>query len=684
MKIFARCLRMVFVAVWCTLCLMVSSFSQELSAPSDSGRIDTTSRIPADSGNLSTQEAIPTDSSELPNDYWDRVAGEYQPTDTISKTRRPPLVAYDFGQALHTAFLTQHYDVLADVRRSFFHDAGDFLKFNPSNLVIYYQNTPMRTVVVPYGLPGDRVDVILDQRALHPIAHEIEPDNRRDFNDIPTAVTNEAYNIEGPLGLAFGGNGTVSSLVMFPLTPDTTQAVSGMAVDKGSFGYAYTRGRFAHRNERGRQMRFAAGYRKANGAFRNLDDDAYHQWGDFRQPLTERLWLNLSGRLYRRDGAYLPQADVSLFDLDRFRRDRDLSAALALHHDVTSKTTVSFRHERSETKLEQSSEPYYRNLDIFTNGLILTHERQAGNFGVRLRVSGVQEKFEDKNLVENKRHRGMVDAAVLSGDTASALTMYARAEKVGGYDPAPTAMAAYIKRGPSWCFSASVGYCTRFPRQYELDLVERIAPIYDNDEYDYYEIGNPQLKPEKQIGGNVTFGLGKPGSDVTVSLTGGKIFDGIDWRRFDTLGLETGGFRPVNHDLEYANATIRKRLHLGSFVTWSGGGSYRYLEIADDDDPPYAPEYQGFTGLELYYYVSKLELHLYAYGELLYSGPYTGCNGDKLGEDPILNLKLSFRIKQFRFFYIFQDLPSIEYRLREDQTILGRYNYYGITWDFLD
>ncbi len=88
--------------------------------------------------------------------------------------------------------------------------------------------------------------------------------------------------------------------------------------------------------------------------------------------------------------------------------------------------------------------------------------------------------------------------------------------------------------------------------------------------------------------------------------------------------------------------------------------------------------------MELYHYVSALDVHLYGYLETTYNGPYFGNLIGNMGEQPIFNLKLSFRIKKFRFDYIFQNLSAIEYQSREDATISGRYNYYGITWEFLN
>ncbi len=600
------------------------------------------------------------------------------------KIKKPRIISYNFEKSLHNVFLSDRLSYSRESARSFQHDAGDFLKLNPSNLVISYHNTPVRTNVSPYALPGNRMNIILDSRALHPIEHLPEPDNMIDFNDIPTAPVQKYYNLEGPLGIVFGGNQATSSLVMLSHRPDSTRLESRLVVDKGSFGYAYTKGSLYHTNEDGRSMRLALGYRKADGIVFYADDDAYHHWAEFNQPLAQRWQVNLGYRLYKRDGSFPPRFDTQVLYIDRFRRDRDLIAGVDFSHSDKRRSSVEFRHQRSESKFERRFKTCRRYLDIFSNSLTISHEGLINNVGFRIRATAAEERFDDKNYMSDKRRRGEVDLSILLGDERNALTVYVKGEKVSGFDPAPSCVAAFIKNAGAFYMSASAGYCTVFPRQYEMFLTPKTEIVYDPNVYDYFESGNPNITPEKQLIGNISFGLGKAGSDLMLSATGGKIFDGIDWRRYDTLDLDAGGFTPYNHDIEFVNGTIRQRLSLWEKLIWTGGASYHYLKMSDNDDPTYAPEYQGFTGLELYHYIETLDLHLYAYGELLYAGPYNGYNGEELGEDPVFNLKLTFRVKKFRFYYIFQDMPSIEYRWREDYTIPGRYNYYGITWEFLD
>ncbi|UCD16668.1 MAG: hypothetical protein JSV44_09420, partial [Candidatus Zixiibacteriota bacterium] len=382
-----------------------------------------TEDIPADSVRQMPDTALSTDDESqepgyyLPPGYLERIAEAEALPDTVEDISLPRVIGYNFEEELKQSFLSDRIDIINDAARSILHDAGDYFKLYPSSFIVDHENTPIRKTVSPYALPGGRVNVILDNRPLNPLEHLLEPDNRMDFNDIPTCQIRQAYIVEGPLGLVFGAANATSSLIMLPHRPDTTSAESKMVVDKGSFGYAYTRGLFTHRNKQGRQMQAAAGYRKADGAFLNQDDDAYHQWAELNQPLTRQLWLNLSGRLYRRTGTFSPRADVSLFHLDRSRRDRDLNANLEYNHAPGIRSVLEFRHQRSEAKIERQFIAYFRNLDVFHNSVALSHNRKLGGLGLRARLSGAQERYDDKNFISRKRYRGFFDFSALTGDS---------------------------------------------------------------------------------------------------------------------------------------------------------------------------------------------------------------------------------------------------------------------------
>ncbi|MEW5923540.1 MAG: hypothetical protein AB1746_06095, partial [Candidatus Zixiibacteriota bacterium] len=579
---------------------------------------------------------------------------------------------YCVSDSIRDHFLAERFNLKDDAARSFQHDAGDFLRFNPSNFTVEYQDIPLRKTVSPFNLPGNRLNVILNGRAIQPMEHLPEPDNMIDFDDVPMAPVQSIYNIEGPLGVAFGGQNGSSSLILVPQEPEGTRPESKMAADKGWNGYAYTRGMFAQRLDNGRSIRLAAGYRKSDGSYYNSDDNAYHQWGEIITPLRSNISLNLSGRLYKRQGSYRHRPAIADIYFNRFRRDRDLTAGLRIGHGEDKTSSFEFRHQRSESKIDRLSETYYRNLDIFDNSIHLSHERRLGAGGLQLNAVIAEEKYEDGSY-SNKRGRGEADAAYFFGDGDISGLLYVKGEKAGDFDPAPSAMLTLTRNKEKSYFSISAGYATRFPRQYELKLTQRTGRLVIDLGSDYLEHGNPGLVPEKQMIGNCTYALGKADNDVRLSVTGGHIKDGIDWKRSESLIYSLGEYSPVNRDINFGTATLQKKIALGSLVDFSGGASYHYIEIDGDDDPPYSPDFQVFTNLELYYHIRKIDVHLYAYGEAVYSDIYTGYNGLEYGQDAVLNIKFTFRIKKFRFYYISQKAAASEFYSREDYLFYDRF-----------
>ena len=201
---------------------------------------------------------------------------------------------------------------------------------------------------------------------------------------------------------------------------------------------------------------------------------------------------------------------------------------------------------------------------------------------------------------------------------------------------------------------------------------------------DYQEAGNPDLDRERQLVGSLTLGLGKIDNDFVLSFAGGKIIDGIDWANRDTTVYAVGDYGPINRDLEFASVSARQRLSWRDFIWWSGGAAYNHLKADAGESLPYAPEFRAFSNLELHIYVEKLDLHLYAYGQTNYVNDYTGHTGQKLGDQVTFDARLSFRVKKFRFYYIFQNVLNSFYENREKYEINGWFSYYGISWEFLN
>ena len=261
-------------------------------------------------------------------------------------------VYYSFDDSVAAYFLPPRLNLADDLTRSFQHDPGDFFRFSPSFLTLEEQLTPYRKTISPFDLPGNRLNYILDSRALHPLEHLPEPDNKVDLDDIPASPVQNIYNINGPLGLVFGADNTASSLIMQSRMPDGPVPISKVVVDKGGSGYANTKALLAGRSAGSQSLRAALEYRKALTDNQYFSDDGSHQWGELIHPVGQRLRVDLNGRMYGRQGIYSVRPDVSaIFNPDRYRSDRDYNAALNYRLKQSNKLQVSLRHQTSQSRL---------------------------------------------------------------------------------------------------------------------------------------------------------------------------------------------------------------------------------------------------------------------------------------------------------------------------------------------
>ena len=117
---------------------------------------------PSDSTGLMNLPPVERDSSVI---FFSR-----EPKDTV--------VSYSFYDSLRTRFFVGAMELTGRAAHSFNHDPTGLLKFVPSQTVIDYQHTPMRRTVSPFGLPGNRDNVVLDHSVLKPLEHVVGPDGK--------------------------------------------------------------------------------------------------------------------------------------------------------------------------------------------------------------------------------------------------------------------------------------------------------------------------------------------------------------------------------------------------------------------------------------------------------------------------------------------------------------------------
>lgn len=623
-------------------------------------------------------------------------SGKTNPADTsffeYEEEPEEIIVSYDFFDSLKATFLVERAELSSSRDKTFAHDPSGLLKFDPDDFIVNYQALPMRRTVYPSGLPGNRFDVVLDTRTLNPLEHTLEPDGKIDLEDYPMAPVEYAWNIEGPLGMAFDADNAVGTLYLIPYEDIDGQAKSGLRTGNGDFGYANTRGYFAAETKEKRVLKAAAEYRKADGSEVYFDDDAYHQWAETIIPLNDRNRVSFTGRLYKRDGSYpfIPQFTGVV--LNQFRRDRDFNFGFARDHENGGKSVIEFRHQRSESKLENNSSgvAYSRKIDNFDNGGHIRHENRFGDWNTAAGLYLNQYEYKD-NGWDQKRKRAKLYANVMKGDSTKSLLLYSSVEKMGGFDPAPSVMLAYQRKSDKYYWQFSAAYKTKLPGMYELFLSPDLSNPFDIPGDNYFEVGNRDLVPEKQAIANFNAGYGANGNDWLLSLTGGEIFDGIDWNRSEEpmVAPVYDLWSPVNHDIEFVDASLIKRFSLWDRIWLYGGTTWRHVSIDGNDDPPYSPDLQGFAALELYQYFEFIDTHLYGYIEAQLHDDYRTEGNIQfpariIGREAIVNLRLSVRIKKFRFYFVSQNLMAKVYQMRDGYPVDERLNYYGIIWDFLN
>ncbi|MDH3889972.1 MAG: TonB-dependent receptor [candidate division Zixibacteria bacterium] len=646
----------------------------------------------------STEVEVVVDSAQLatPNDSLDSieptvdsltdssaVASFNERYEEYKKRHVERTPSFSFFDTVVAYFASERSNVHEARSRASFHDVGDYFRSDPSYFTLDHQETPMRKTVQPFGLAGDRLNLVVNRQATHPFEHVIEPDGLIDLNDLPSSFDHDIYLLPGPVGRLLGGRQMVATLVTLPEEPSGDNPVTSISADKGDYVFSWVRGRYSRRFSRGRSMNLALGYRKADGPVSGRADDSYHYIGDMFFPIGGRHGIKAQGRLYSRDGWQDVRSDIGgqAIPRDRFDRHATVSVERSLN-EGSGRWLLGYKHLRQGSFSEGA---YLSRYNQTGNGGFMAREWLSGRTAFNLRLDGDYLEYENYQDLWSKTWADFTFDMIRLGDGVR------YGLSIGGrYDDdfsfLPNAAAVIHKDASGWFVSLSVGYAEREPSLSELFLPEQQAAVYNESTRDYANVGNRELEPEKQLIGNIRAEYGSVQNAVGLDVTGGMIENGIDWQQIqdaDSIGSFTR-FSPINGDVEFVSATVHQRLKYRDLATLTSGGSYHYVDYAEFEDRAYLPEYQAFAGMELHHYLQKQRIHLFAYGEVIYVGPYHGYVVQNLGEELIVNAKFSVGLTNFRFHLVFQNMLNQAYLQRDHMTFRGSFFYYGLVWNFDD
>ncbi len=649
-----------------------------------SDQIDSTGRVGGvDSAFTVDTLAVPSSAEDTLLQVRDSAIASFEERYQRFQEQRRRLPSFSYFDSVATHFTSERLNQRPYVDRSFYHDAGHYVRSNPSYFILEHQVTPMRTTVQPFGLSGDRLNFLADGWQLRPFDHVPEPDGMMDLNDVPTALDDAVYILPGAVGLVLGADQTVATLLTRPRKTASYVPEATLQADKGSFGYSFVRGSYSKQFVNGRHYDLSVEYRDADGPTAGRGDDAYHYSGNLFFPVGSDAGVRLRGHVYNRDGNLVVRPEAGGAALFRNRSDRAWRATFGINNRLhTARWKIGYQRTLQDCKMTGA---YAVNLGLDKHTAFGGWEWLMGWGIAQLSVTGDYAEY-DNGRFKTRRGSGELAWRLAHPGESWRWAVGLGSHYAEGYGILPWGALVLLREWRSFFLLASAGYVERAPTLHELHLGFRKAALYGSTEPRYAECGNDGLRTERQMVGSVMIEAGSPATRLQLAMTGGHIADGIDWRP-GPVSDSTGSFilfSPVNGDVTFLDVRVQPQLTLFDILTLSVGGSYRHLDYEAFENRAYSPDYQMFAGAEFHIYWPQRLLDLYAYGEIVYAGPYDGYDERGLGEDPIANAKLSFGLRGFRFNFVFQNVFSRPYESRDYILFPGRYFYYGIRWEFLD
>ena len=421
------------------------------------------------------------------------------------------------------------------------------------------------------------------------------------------------------------------------------------------------------------------GYRNGDGFVSSAIDRAYHYTGNFIFPVGEDWDIQAEGQLYDRAGKYRvrPLAYGAALNRDRIDRNGRISI-IRYNAERNTRYLFGYRHIRQGSALGGS---YRMNLNQTGHGLSVAREWFGFGAALRAELTGDYLKYDTWfNQYERLSADASLQMARLSRPWGFSAVL--KQTYVENYRFLPSAAAMLRREADKSLVMFSFGYSERAPSMNELHLPYQETKLYASSNTDYADQGSPGLISEKLIEGTMELSVGLPDKNLSLTVTGGKIWDGIDWvtRKDGHITI----FSPRNGDVSFSNITTMGCVWLADFMRFKGGASYHYVDYKLVDNRVYTPEYQAFSGLELHLFWSQKLIDFYAYGELVYAGPYDGYVERGLGNRALTNTKLTFKMGHFRFHWILQNSLSTIVRPRDDWENPGFAGFWGFVWDFFD
>jgi hypothetical protein len=543
-------------------------------------------------------------------------------------------------------------------------NGAGFLEREASYYEQTYLETPLRTTLSPFGMPGDQITVRSGIDEMMPYDRTVPADGMKDFNDLATGDVTRASIVEGPLSGYKSLSGGLAMLYLDPFRIPQEQAESSFLAQRGAYGYAYTRGRVARMFTKDLGFAFSTDYREGDGLTANTDDDSYNIKTRIFRRINRRTTLDAGLAVYRREGGFE--------EYQRRRRDQQWTLSLTRQEFYGGQLTGRYKLDMSRS---EDAVKVIRPRDTYAEVTYLLPHGEA-LYQTTLRFG--KEQYYIKQYYAS-RHYGFADVSGFLNLARGTIFLFGRAGRAENQDAAFEWAAGYTRAlDDQWRLIVSAGYLQRWPDLTDLYL----SPTSWDD--DLSEQGNLDLLAEKKVGGNAVLFYTAEKFDLSVSVNAGWADDLIYYdRNYDAYPDVV--ITPENDNVTFADVNLS-----GNFrkLWWLfGKGSATARKVDSDrygDNMPYSPRWQVYGMLGLEYYVEHYLVNIRLFGDMTYAESPLDYLMQELNTTAVFNWGFNASLKDATFFYRMENASNQYQERPSGYAHAGWYYSWGFAWKFLD
>ena len=199
------------------------------------------------------------------------------------------------------------------------------------------------------------------------------------------------------------------------------------------------------------------------------------------------------------------------------------------------------------------------------------------------------------------------------------------------------------------------------------------------------ERGNPGLKAEKTLAGNVTVAYTAGKYELSASANGGRLIDVIYYDRRSPYEGSFPEIIPDNDKMAFADINLSGSFH---DVWWFYGVASVTGRMVDSDRygdrPPYSPRWQLYAQAGLRYFVEKVRVHLRLFGDMTFTEKPLSYHLEQLETLPIFGWGVNASLKDLTFYYLIHNATSQPIPQPEGYGYSSWFYSWGINFRMLD